>query len=95
VTKKSFQISRQRRLGSTAGIGDRGHRAHQFLWRAIYEVSTVLHGADDDGFYWKDSGWAKVAHAFPRLFNGYERRLADRTLATIPLLPTSASRASH
>ncbi|WP_375337144.1 MULTISPECIES: DUF7007 domain-containing protein [Rhizobium] len=55
----------------------------------------MLHGTNDDRFYWEDCEWAKVAHAFPRLFNGYERRVADRRLATIPLLPKSASRASH
>ncbi|MDP9839880.1 hypothetical protein J2T09_004660 [Neorhizobium huautlense] len=35
---------------------------------------------NDTGWYEEDVEWAVVAHAFPDLFTGYERRTADETI---------------
>lgn len=55
-----------------------GHGGFQLAPEQNARVHASLRSSS--GFYEEDAAWAAVAQAFPDLFTGYERRLADETL---------------
>lgn len=54
------------------------HGGFELSAEANARVHAVWRNADR--FYEEDLDWAKVAHAFPKLFTAYERKEADLTL---------------